>query len=193
MPAISSAIEVHPLTPERWDDFESLFGARGACGGCWCMWWRLTRAEFAQEKGAGNRRAIRDIVQSGQVPGLLAYVDAAPAGWCAVARRDTYSSLIRSRILKKIDETPVWSVVCFFVGRPFRNRGVTLHLLKSAVEYVRNQGGKVLEGYPVEPRRGRAPDAFVYTGLVSTFHRVGFVECVRRSETRPIMRYYLEE
>ena len=192
-PDTSSAIETYPLTPERWDDFESLFGARGACGGCWCMWWRLTRAGFAQQKGEGNRRAIRGIVQSGQVPGLLAYVDATPAGWCAVAPRDTYPLLNRSRILKKIDETPVWSVVCFFVVRRFRNRGLSLHLLKSAVEYVRMHGGTVLEGYPVEPKRGRAPDPFVYTGLVSTFRKAGFVECARRSETRPIMRYYLKE
>jgi GNAT superfamily N-acetyltransferase len=192
-PGTPSAIEIHPLTPERWDDFESLFSARGGCGGCWCMWWRLTRAQFGQQKGEGNRQAMRSIVLSGQVPGLLAYVDAAPAGWCAVAPRDTLPLLNRSRILKKIDETPVWSVVCFFVGRRFRNRGLSLHLLKSAVEYVRSQGATVVEGYPVEPRGGRAPDPFVYTGLVSTFRRAGFVECARRSETRPIMRYYLQE
>jgi len=48
--------EVQPLTSSHWDDFETLFGDRGACGGCWCMVWRLSRKDFERGKGAGNRR-----------------------------------------------------------------------------------------------------------------------------------------
>ena len=68
-------LEFHPVTPERWSDLETLFGEKGACGGCWCMLWRLTRKEFEAQKGEGNRRAMQRIVNSGEIPGLLAYSD----------------------------------------------------------------------------------------------------------------------
>jgi len=181
---------VHPLTTQRWDDLEDLFGPRG-CGGCWCMWWRLKRSTFEEQKGEGNRQALKAIVEAGQVPGLLAYAAGQPVGWCALAPRESYPTLEQSRILKRVDDRPVWSVVCFFVRRSYRRQGVTAALLQAAVAYAREQGGSTIEGYPVEPRQGQAPDAFVYTGLASTFRRLGFVEGLRRSETRPIMRLYL--
>ena len=182
-----------PLTPERWPDLEALFGRHGATGGCWCMWWRLTQAEFDRNAGEGNKEAFRRIVDSGPPPGLLAYSETQPAGWCAVAPRETYPRLDRSRILKPVDDTPVWSVVCFFVGRPFRRRGVTVQLLGAAVDYARERGAAVVEGYPVEPRAGKTADVFAYTGLVSAFRQAGFVEVARRSETRPIMRCALSD
>lgn len=185
-----SELEFHPLTRDRWSDFETLFGERGACGGCWCMWWRLKRSEFEQQKGEGNRKAMKALIHRGEVPGILAYAGGNPIGWCSVAPRDRFPVLNRSRILKKIDETPVWSIVCFFVEKSFRRKGVSAQLLQAAIEYARQQGGKVLEGYPIEPKKDRMPPAFVFTGLVSAFKKAGFVECIRRSETRPIMRFY---
>jgi GNAT superfamily N-acetyltransferase len=188
-----SHLEFHPLTTERWDDFEKLLGERGACGGCWCMWWRLKRSEFERQKGEGNRKAIKSIVDSGEVPGILAYANGQAVAWCAVAPRETYPVLERSRTLKRIDDKPVWSVVCFFTAKPFRGRGIALELLRAANEHVDKHGGKIVEGYPVEPKGGRMPDAFAYTGLVSTFRKAGFVEVARRSERRPIMRYIIRE
>ena len=184
----ATRVEVHPLTPERWDDFETLFGARGACGGCWCMWWRLARSEFERRKGAGNRRAMRALVRSGRVPGLLAYRGGEPVGWISVAPREEFPSLGRSRILKPVDDRPVWSVVCFFVRRDQRRSGLSLRLLKAAVDHVRRSGGRIVEGYPVEPRKADAPDLFLFHGLRTVFDRAGFREVARRSETRPIMR-----
>ena len=87
------SLEFHPLTPDRWHDLEALFGARGACGGCWCMWWRLTRAEFDRQKGDGNRAAFRQLVESGTVAGVLAYDRHDPAGWCAIQPRNAYPAL----------------------------------------------------------------------------------------------------
>lgn len=181
----------HPLTPARWADLETLFGERGACGGCWCMFWRQTRAEYEKKKGAGNRRAFKKIVESGKAPGILAYADGAPVGWCAVAPRTDYSTLGRSRVLAPVDERVVWSVPCFFVARPFRRRGLTVELLRAAVDFARRKGAKIIEGYPVEARKDKMPDVFAYTGLPSAFRRAGFVEVVRRSRTRPIMRYFV--
>jgi GNAT superfamily N-acetyltransferase len=184
-----SATEFFPLTPDRWNDLERLFGDRGACGGCWCMWWRLTASEFEDRKGAPNRRAFRRIVGSGDPPGILAYVEGKPVGWCAVAPRADLPRLGRSRILKPVDDLPVWSITCFFVARPFRCRGLSVALLRAAVEYAVSRGATVVEGYPVEPRQERMPDAFAWFGLASAFTKAGFREVARRSETRPIMRH----
>jgi GNAT superfamily N-acetyltransferase len=187
----SKDLEFFPLTKERWSGFEELFGERGAVGGCWCMWWRLKRSEFERRKGEGNRQAMKAIVGSGAVPGLLAYEGDTAVAWCSVAPREHFPVLQRSRTLKPIDDTPVWSIVCFFVRKGYRDQGLASKLLRAAVDYVRGQGGKVVEGYPVEPRKDRMPTVFAYTGFASTFEKAGFVECLRRSETRPIMRYYL--
>ena len=184
----------HPLTPERWNDFEVLFGPRGACGGCWCMWWRLKRSDFDRQKGDANRLALQQIVASGEVPGLLAYNSSAggpPVGWCSVAPREAFPALERSRILKRVDDQPVWSVVCFFIAKTYRRQGLTVSLLCAAVEYARQQGARIVEGYPDDPKKGDIPAPFAFTGLASAFLQAGFVEVLRRSETRPIMRYYL--
>ena len=181
----------HPLTPERWTDFEKLFGPRGACAGCWCMYWRLTRTQYDEQQGELNRRNIKALVDSGTIPGILAYVDDEPVGWCSIAPRQEFATLARSRILKPVDEQPVWSVVCFFVTRKYRRQGLTIQLLNAAVEYAASKGATIIEGYPVEPKEGKAPDVFVFTGLSSAFKQAGFKEVLRRSETRPIMRYYV--
>jgi len=188
-----SDLEVYPLTPERWADLEELFGENGACGGCWCMWWRLKRSEFERQKGEGNRKALKRIVDSGRIPGILAYAKDQPIAWCSVAPRETYPTLEWSRTLKRVDDKPVWSVVCFFVAKPFRRKGVTMKLPRAAIDYVSKQGGKILEGYPVEPKKAKIADTFAYTGLASTFRKAGFVEVLRRSETRPMMRHIIKK
>jgi GNAT superfamily N-acetyltransferase len=181
----------HPLTPERWEDFESLFGERGACGGCWCMWWRIKRSVFEKQKGPANRKAMKNLVDSGYVPGLLVYIEGKPAGWCALGPRDDFPVLQNSRILKPVDNQRVWSVVCFYIDKAYRKQGLSVAVLKKAVEYVKEKGGIILEGYPVEPRKEAMPAAFAWTGIASAFLGAGFREVARRSDTRPIMRYYL--
>jgi GNAT superfamily N-acetyltransferase len=182
-------LHFQPLTPSRWHDLEMLFGERGACGGCWCMWWRLKQAEFKIGKGERNKKTFKKTVAAGQVPGIIAYSGRDPVGWCALAPRVDYPRLANSRVLAPVDEKPVWSVTCFFVAKPFRGRGITGQMLKAATAYARKQGARIIEGYPVDTKEGRMPDVFVYTGLVPAFRSAGFKEVLRRSETRPIMRY----
>lgn len=180
-----------PLTPERWSDFERLFGPRGACGGCWCMYWRLSRREFEQQHGESNRLMMAALVNAGVIPGILAYEGDTPIGWCSLAPRQEFPHLESSRVLRPVDDQQVWSVVCFFVNRVERRKGLSVQLLKAAIEYAGSREASIVEGYPVEPKAGKAPDVFVYTGLYSAFKQAGFVEILRRSPTRPIMRYYL--
>jgi GNAT superfamily N-acetyltransferase len=132
---------------------------------------------------------MRALVDEGRVPGILAYAEGRAVGWCSVAPREEFSGLARSRILKSVDETPVWSIVCFFVAKDHRRQGVTIGLIRAAVDYARKRGAEAVEAYPVEPRAGKMQDAFAFTGLASAFLRAGFSKVLRRSETRPIMRF----
>lgn len=149
----------HPASPEKWSDLERLFGPRGACGGCWCMWWRLDRAAFEGGKGEPNRERLRALVVGGVEPGLLAYLDGEPIAWCAVAPRSDLSRLDRSRLFKPVDDVAVWSVTCFFVAVPFRRRGVSVGLLRAAAAFALARGAPAVEGYPVEPHAAM-PGAF---------------------------------
>jgi GNAT superfamily N-acetyltransferase len=178
----------HPLTAKRWPDFEALFGPRGACAGCWCLWWYLPRSQWQEQKGDGNREAMRRRVLTGPPPGLLAYDGEEAVAWCALAPREETPALARSRILKPVDGQPVWSLVCFFVRRSHRNQGLTVALLNAAADYASTQGARILEGYPTEPATSPAAPAFIFTGIASAFRKAGFQEVARRSPTRPIFR-----
>ncbi len=185
----AKSLRCYPLTPKRWDNFATLFGPKGACAGCWCMIWRLTRSEFDRGKGDGNKNAMHDLVASGVSPGLLGYVNKEPVAWCAIAPRDDYPALERSRILQPVDATPVWSISCLFIRKDCRKMGLSVGMLRAAIDFVRDRGGQVVEGYPVEPKKDEMPAVFAWTGLASAFLKAGFHECARRSETRPIMRF----
>lgn len=184
-----SKTHFQPVTPERWKDLERVFGPRGACSGCWCMWYRIKRSEWSRNGSDGNRKALKRIVDAGEVPGLLAYVDDEPAGWVSVAPREAFSSLERSHVLKRVDDQPVWSIVCFFVSREHRRQGLSRALVRAAVDYAADHGASLIEGYPVERAPGsKFSAAEAFPGSVGTFRRQGFREAVRRSPRRPIMR-----
>jgi GNAT superfamily N-acetyltransferase len=152
------------------------------------MWWRLSASDWMRRRGRENREGLEAIVKSGKVPGILAYSDSKPVGWCSISPREEYARLERSRTLKRIDDKPVWSVVCFFVAKPFRRQGVSTRLLEAAVDYAEKQGAMIVEGYP--NRMGKKQqDPVVYTGLVSSFEKVGFVEAYTSSKTKAYMRY----
>ncbi len=185
------SLTIRPLTPARWPDFEKLFGPRGACAGCWCMFWKLPNKDFKELAYEGNQAAQKAIVQSGCVPGLLAYSGREPVGWVAVEPRNEYPRLARSRVLAPVDGQAVWSIICFFTRRDYRGKGVTVELLKACIVHVRRHGGKIVEGYPTEPRTGQLPPPFVYMGLASAFRAAGYTEVARRSNTRPILRYVI--
>jgi GNAT superfamily N-acetyltransferase len=186
----AAGVEVHRLTPDRWDDLVELFGPeRGANAGCWCMWFRQTGKEHERGRGPGNRRSLRRLVDEGPTPGLLAYADGAPAGWVSVAPREEFGRIERSRILGPVDDAPVWSIVCFYIDRRHRRRGVGRSLLQAAVEHAVTNGARIVEAYPVDPAGGKKTSADLFTGTPSMFEAAGFREVARRSPTRPIMRW----
>jgi GNAT superfamily N-acetyltransferase len=156
------------------------------------MWWRLPHSQFERQRGEENRRALKGLVDAGQAPGILAYAEGRLVAWCSLGPREAFPTLERSRILKRVDEQAVWSVVCFYVARGWRRKGIMVPLLVAAVEYAREHGARIVEGYPIEPR-GQTASASLYTGLASAFRKAGFVEVARRSETRSIMRYAMQD
>ena len=153
------------------------------------MYWRLPRGQWAGGKGNQNKNAFKKIVRADAKPGVLAYAGKEPVAWCAVAPRAEFLSLARSRVLKPVDDKAVWSITCLFVKKPFRRRGVSVALLRAAVEFAGRQGAIIVEGYPTTPTMEKTPDPFVFMGVPSAFKAAGFKEVARRSATRPIMRF----
>jgi len=176
-----------PLTPDRWDDLTRLFGERGA-GGCWCMYWRTSRAQFSRQGNAGNRKAFRSLVNGGQVTGVIGYVDDDPAGWISIAPRESYASLERSRRLKRIDDKPVWSIVCFFIHRSHRGQGLMLPLIEAGAAFAAEHGAKLVEAYPTDPEIDPRGPAEAYMGVLPSFLQAGFREVARPSSGRVIVR-----
>ena len=192
-----SKIEVQPLTINRWSDMVSLFGEQGGYAGCWCMFWRLDRSDFKKLRGSGTKEILQQLTEQGHEPGLILYVDGQPAGWCSVGPRENYLALENSRILKRVDAQPVWSIVCFFVHKVFRKQNLMTAMLQGAVKYAKNQGATIVEGYPIdmqtEKLAGQKLSSYAgYMGIASAFREVGFVEAGRASETQLIMRYTIK-
>lgn len=186
-------LEIYPLDIIRWGDFETLLGARGGCGGCWCMSWRLKKSDFERQKGDANKIAMKTLVEQNEKVGILAYIDGVPIGWCAVAPREVYPKLKNSRVWKSIDNEAVWSITCFYIAKSYRRKGISLELLKAVINYCKANNVKIIEGYPVEPYGDNIPAAFAWTGMPNAFEKAGFIVAERRSKLKPIMRYYTDK
>lgn len=186
-------LSIHPATAERWPDLELLFGKSGACGGCWCMFWRLERAEYKKMKGPGTHAYLRALTLDNRVPGLLAYSGGMPAGWCALGPREDFAALENSRILKRVDARPVWSIACFFIAKAHRKMGLTRALILAALEYAAANGASTVESYPIDldlPQfQGQnLTGAGGFMGSVATFAGCGFKVVSEVSNTQRIMR-----
>jgi GNAT superfamily N-acetyltransferase len=185
-------LTVHPLTPDRWADFEALFNCRGGsiARSCWCMHYRLSgnsNVPPGAKRSAVYKQRMQALVRSGTVPGLLAYEGSTPVGWISLGPREQYARLQSSPVMKPLDDKPVWSVVCFFVDPRYREQGVCQVLLKAAVRFAREHGVTLLESYPVD-KPERSISDFMWFGAKSLFERAGFREVARRKPTRPFMR-----
>jgi GNAT superfamily N-acetyltransferase len=186
---VAETLEVHPLTPERWDDLVTLFDRPGDPKGCWCMFYRLRSRDFEGRWGAPNRAAFKQVVADGPPPGLLAYRDGAPVGWCAVAPRTAYPRILHSPTLRPLDDAAAcWAVVCFYVEKSERRGGVAAALLEAAVGFAAANGAEAVEGYPKDTGGGRRHANEMFVGSMSMFREAGFEEVGRRSPQRPIMR-----
>jgi len=191
----AGSIEIHPVTADRWEDLATFFGPSGGFSHCWCTWWRQTSAEFShgvEEEGKANRSLMHEIVEAGAEPGLLAYREGTPVGWISVAPRPQYGRILRSRRIgpqaEDADDERVWSVVCFWIPRTERGKGVANELLKGAVAHAKERGARHLEAYPVDTAGGRTSAANLFTGTLAMFQRAGFHEVDRPRGSQLVVR-----
>jgi GNAT superfamily N-acetyltransferase len=170
------------LTSDLWPEVEELFGPNGACGGCWCMAWRVAKGEKWDDlKGAPAKRRLRRMVRAETVHGILAFVDGSPVGWCNFGPRPDFSKLNRAPSFRCEDAEQVWSIPCFFVKRGYRGKGVAGAMLTHALRAIKARGGKIAEGYPSKPdKNGKYIDTFAWTGTRSLFAKRGFVVVANR-------------
>jgi GNAT superfamily N-acetyltransferase len=189
MQEIGMKLTVRPLTPELWPQLEDLFGRSGASNGCWCMYWRLGPA-YRERPRERNRAALRTLAKRGPPPGLLAFDGGLAVGWCQLTPRAALPWLDRARLLRRVDDEPVWSLSCFYIRRGYRRRGVTSALIAAALKIAKQAKAPALEAYPVDTRAPKSTSN-LYTGTASTFARAGFRTVARRAPHRPIMRHDL--
>ena len=189
------ALDIQPLTADRFADLATLFEQGGDPKWCWCSSFRLRGQDFTKANPASNRAVLRRAIQEqDNAPGLVAYDDGVVVGWVSLGPRSDFERLAHSRVLAPVDEKPVWSIVCFVVGRKSRRQGVAAALLDAAIEYARAHGATLLEAYPNEVAAGeRIPSANAYMGTLGMFERAGFKVVERRqanatTAVRPIVR-----
>lgn len=184
-----NGLGIHPATPDRWDDLERLFGPNGAYGNCWCTWWVLTAREFAGTAPQARRAILHRLVADGEEPGLLAYLDGEPVGWCALGSRERYARMMspRSRTFRPLDDLPSWVINCFFITRSARGQGVATALLAAAVDYAFAHGAERIDAYPIDPAAQAPTTDNLFVGYLPAFLAAGFVE-VARMGARPLVR-----
>lgn len=177
-PVTISTIEVREVTPETWDDFVALFEGPGAPKYCYCLAWRDRPPNLDHD---GRQEAMASRVHAGTPIGLLGYLDGAPVAWCSIAPRDTYARLGGDEYDASLS---VWSVVCFFVQRRLRKRGLSHLLLDAAVRHATAEGADIVKAYPVDPES----PSYRFGGFVSLFRAVGFEERHIAGTRRHVMR-----
>jgi len=187
-------LSFEPLNKGNWVKFVQLFGEKGACGNCWCMYYRLNMADFKEGKvDGGNKDAMHALVMENKPTGIIGFYEGQPIAWCAFAPREHFMKLEKSRVHKRIDNNPVWSIPCFFIDKNFRHQGITVELLKGVIRYAKEIGIKIIEAYPTIPTTESLPDSFAWIGLYKSFERAGFEIVDRTSKNRPMVRYYLDK
>lgn len=180
-------LRFRPITPDSLSDINRFSNEHGKFSYCSCMRWRMTSSEFRNSSKPERIEALNDEASSGKPIGVLAYCGNRPVGWCSIAPRRSYAALERYRALPPIDDEPVWSIVCFFIDSRHRRQGLTLRLIKAAVDYAASEGALIIEGYPVEPD---AP-SYTYMGSPNTFLRAGFIDVTPPGQKRSVVRHHV--
>ncbi len=165
--------ETHPLTPDRFEDFADVINRTRRANHCWCLSHRLRAGEIEELGGGSREQAMRSLCERDHPPGVVIYRDGEPVGWCNIGPRTEISRLANSRLIRPIDDLPVWSIVCVVVRSGHRRQGVTALLLEGAVAYAASHGAPAVEAHPVDPP-GRMDLTMAFVGTKSMFERAGF-------------------
>ncbi|WP_231955469.1 GNAT family N-acetyltransferase [Occultella aeris] len=184
--------EVVPATAQRFDDVVTILAPKDPDAPvCWCLSYRLPNRENQSLRGSDRAARLRRYAEEGTPPGVVAYVDGEPAGWCSVSPRASHHRLTHSRTIPTVDDVPVWSVICFVIRPPFRRQGLAAQLLEGAVAYAATRAAPALEAYPIDPEGARISSAFAYVGTTALFEAAGFERVARTTSTSGGMTRWL--
>lgn len=165
--------QTHPVTPDRFEDFADVINPNRRASHCWCLSHRLRPKEIEQLGGGAREQAMRVLCEREHPPGVVAYRDGVPVGWCNIGARREIPRLDGSRLIRPVDDVPVWSIVCVVVRGGHRRQGVTTPLIEGAVAYAASHGAPAVEAHPVDPP-GRMDTTMAFVGTRSMFEKVGF-------------------
>lgn len=187
-------VHFEELRPDLWPAVKRLFGPNGACGGCWCMWWRVeSRKNWKEFKGIKAKETFRNLIQKGKAHGMLAFAGEEPIGWCSFGPRTDFPCLARIRAYKRDDISDVWSVTCFFIDAKWRGKGLARELLRASLEAMKKRGVKKVEGYPVTTTKDgrRLNSGMTWRGPLKIFEGVGFRTVEASDPFKPLVRLEL--
>lgn len=140
---------------------------------CWCLSHRLSPKEIEALGGDSRERAMRAVCAD-HPPGVLTYRDGEAVGWCSISPRDRIPKLVRSRVIRPVDDVEPWCIICLVVRGGHRRQGVTRQLLEGAVDWAASQGAVAVEAYPVDTGGERIDTTMAFVGTRAMFEPVGF-------------------
>lgn len=165
--------QTHPVTADRFEDFADVINRKRNDKHCWCLSHRLRPAEIEGLGGGSREQAMRRLCERENPPGVVSYADDVPVGWCSIGPRAEIPTLVRSKLIRPIDDVPVWSIICVVVRPGHRRKGVAVRMLEDAVAYAASRGAPVVEAYPVDPPE-RMDLTMAFVGTRGMFEQVGF-------------------
>jgi GNAT superfamily N-acetyltransferase len=168
------AFDTRPLTPDRVDDFATVANPNRRPSHCWCLSHRLSAREITELGGGSREAAFRALCARENPPGVIGYDDGEPVGWCSIGPRSENTRLSQSRLIRPLDDVPVWSIICVVIRGGHRRRGYTTPLINGAVEYAATRGAPAVESYPVDPGSGRIDLTMAFVGTRAMFANAGF-------------------
>jgi GNAT superfamily N-acetyltransferase len=198
MTELEAAVIVVPANRASCSDLQTMFTGRGPAARCQCQRYKLRPREafrsFPAEERAHRLRGQTDCgnPDADATSGLIAYLDGAPVGWCAVEPRPAYVGLVRNarvpwdgRAEDKTDDS-VWAITCVFTRTGYRRRGISRALVRAAVDFARDRRARAVEGYPMTTTNAILEE--LHVGTRSAFAAAGFVEVSRPTLRRVVMR-----
>ncbi|RHX85744.1 GNAT family N-acetyltransferase [Leptospira stimsonii] len=167
-----------PVNESNWTDLEKLFESKGGPHNCWCMVWRNMEETTDRNSKADKKKSLISYMNRRIPIGILCYNDTEAIAWCSIGPRESYRELSGDKAL--ID---VWSLVCFFIKKEYRQKGITEEFVNHATIYAKENGARYLEVYPVDPDS----PSYRFMGFKPTFDRLGFVFKHKAGQRRNVM------
>ena len=189
-------VDIRPLTPDLWPAFEDLFGKQGACYGCWCTYFRLPPAARKANDSQQKKEIIRERIQAGPPPGVLAFDDGQAIGWMQIGPRadvPEWNNAGRGSAPVAAGDAfdpSVWAISCFFLRSKARGKGLSHGLVSSGLVFARENGARFVDACPID-RSKSSRSVGLFVGSTRVFEKAGFSKLVERKAGRPLMRYAL--